>query len=94
MTAIWEKVHRLEGRTLHTLYQQKPFEILKVTAKTAQLMPREGKQRPRYVLREKIEHLAGLELHRDEMRKRVLEEYPTSQNTSYYAAIVHEISLG
>ena len=94
MADIWEKVQRLEGRTLHTLYQQKPFEIIKVTDKMVRLMPCEGKRRRRSILRNRIEHLAALGLHKDELRKRVQEEYPTSQNTSYYAAIVHEISRG
>jgi hypothetical protein len=94
MTAIWEKVHQLEGRTLLTLYHRKPFEILKVTEKVVQLMPLEGKRLRRSILRNRIEHLAGLRFHRDELRKRVLQEYPTSRNTSYYAAIVHEISAG
>jgi hypothetical protein len=94
MADIWEKVQKLQGRTLHTLYQGKPFEILKVTDNGVQLMPLGGKRKRRSVLRNRIEHLADLRLHRDELRKRVLEAYPTSQNTSYYAAIVHEISQG
>ena len=94
MASTWDKVQRLEGRTLHTLYRPKPFEIVKVTNKVVSLMPREGKQRPRSILRGRIEHLAGLGLRRDELRKRVQAEYPTSQNTSYYAAIVHEIAAG
>jgi hypothetical protein len=91
MAAIWEKVQRLEGATLHTLAQGRPFKIVEVTTDVVRLVPEEGKRKRREVRRDRIEYIAGLGVDRDKLRKRVLEEYPTSQNTSYYAAIVYEI---
>ena len=92
LTSIWEKVQQLEGKTLHTLSLQKPFKIDKVTTILVRLVPQEGKQKRRTIRRDGIEHIAGLGLQQDVLRKRVQQEYPESQNTSYYAAIVHEIA--
>ncbi len=92
MGTIWEKVQRLKGATLRTLSRQKPFEIVEVTTKVVRLVPQEGNGKRRAIRRDRIEHIAGLGLLPDELRKRVQEQYPESQNTSYYAAIVHEIA--
>jgi hypothetical protein len=94
MATVWEKVTRLEGKKLFTLYRQKPFSIVSVSSTVVKFIPLEGKQRRRGIRRERIEHLASLGLSKDDLRKRIQEIYPESQNTSYYAAIVHEISRG
>jgi hypothetical protein len=91
MQSIWERVKQLEGTTLYTLWQHKPFKIVEVTTDLVRLVPQEGRLRRRNIRRDRIEHIAGLGLPQDILRKRVQQEYPESQNTSYYAAIVHEI---
>jgi len=90
--SIRDKIKRLEGRILQTLSKEKPFIIVEVTAETVRLVPQLGKRKDRTIQCGRIEHLAGMGLQRDELRREVQKEYPESHNASYYAAIVHEIA--
>jgi hypothetical protein len=91
MATVWERVMRLEGRTLSTLKYEKPFKIVEVTTDRVRLVPQSGKRTRRNVRRDRIEFLVDLRVNRDELRQAVQREYPKSQNTSYYAAIVDAI---
>ena len=77
---------------LATLTHIKLFQIVAVDDKRAQVAPQEGTGAPRYVLRERIEHIATLGIQREELCKRVREEYDDEMNASYIAAIVCEVT--
>lgn len=40
MSSVWARVKSLEGRTLYTLKQQKPFDVIKVLHDRILLVPR------------------------------------------------------
>ena len=89
---IWDRIHRLEGQTLTTLHQDKPFTVVAVLNDCVKVLPQDGGGAERTVRRDRIEHIAGLGLARDELRKRVADEYPDSQNTSYIAALANAVA--
>lgn len=82
------RVEQLEGRTLRTLTQTQPFDVVSVTADRVFMRPHRGKGTERSVLRERIESVAQLRLGRERLRQQVQEEYPDTRNSSYIAAIV------
>lgn len=88
MSAVWERVRRLEGETLATLQQGKPFTVVEVRDDCVLVRPEDGGGAVRSVRRDRVEHVAGLGLAADELAHRVRQEYPDSRNTSYIAAIV------
>lgn len=88
MLAIWDRVRQLEGATLFTLDRGKLFSVLAVEG--IRVLPQDGKGAERKIRRDRLERIAGLGLSRDELRRRVAEEYQGSQNTSYIAALVYE----
>ncbi|WP_425617385.1 hypothetical protein NA78x_001060 [Anatilimnocola sp. NA78] len=89
----WEAVRRLVGTDLTTLNQKRSFTVDEVNEKHLLVSPSVGSGKKRTILRERVEFIANLGIPRDEIRKRVLREYPASRNASYIAAILHQISL-
>lgn len=85
------RVETLEGRTLRTLIQNQPFDVVSVTSDRVFVRPHRGSGAERPILRERIEAIAGLRLSRERLRQRIQEEYPDTRNSSYMAAIVWEI---
>jgi hypothetical protein len=90
MPSAWDRVRQFEGCTLATLHRAKPFTIVAVEDDCVRVMPRDGKGAERSVRRDRIKHVAGMGLPREEVRRRVAQEYPDSQNTSYIAALAYE----
>jgi|SRR3954452_16088867 hypothetical protein len=88
MKSFWDRVRQLEGATLVTLHNAKPFAVVEVDGNCVRLRTDGGKGSARSVRREQIEHIASLRLSREELRQRTQVEYPKNQNTSYIAAIV------
>lgn len=87
MSDVWARVRRLEGETLSTLHQNKPFTVVEVRDDCVLVRPEDGNGAVRLVRRDRIEHIAGLGLTGDELVQRVRQEYPDSRNTSYIAAL-------
>lgn len=92
MSSIWDRVRQLEGTTLCTLHKSKPFTVVSVHTDCVRVVPEDGTGSERPIRRDRIEHMASLALQRDELRHRTQREYADSQNTSYIAAIVYEVS--
>ncbi len=90
MLAVWDRVRQLQGATLATLHRARPFTVVAVEDDCVRVLPQDGKGTERSVRRDRVEHVAGLGLPRDELRRRVAQEYPDSQNTSYIAALAYE----
>ncbi len=92
MSATWDRVRQLEGTTLHTLTQRRPFTVTRVENDKVTIEPHIGKRCERSMLRDRIEHIADATVPKDMLRKHVQNEYPTTQNSSYIAAIAYEVS--
>jgi len=87
---MWEEIKKLNGQTLRTLAQKKPFDILDVT-EHAVLICLQETQTPRPISRDEIEnahrHLASTgQTTRTEIREK-FSEY----NPAYVAAILAEL---
>jgi hypothetical protein len=89
---IADDLRRLEGKTFYTLIRHKPFDVVDVLQKHVRIMPREGKRKLRSILLERIATVANMRLSRDELLQQTKHAFPDSRNTSYIAALVHEIS--
>jgi predicted transcriptional regulator len=89
---VWQRVQALEGQTLETLKQHKPFRIVSVLSDRVQFVPKDGNGTLRWFPRQGIEYIAGLGLQPEEIRPRVQQEWPSDQNTSYVAAIVYAVT--
>jgi hypothetical protein len=84
-------LEKLVGVELKTIAQGKEFVIQDVTAEFVIVVPVDGKGKSRSVRRDRIESLLTLAIPKEEIRKRVLREYPDSRHASYLAAIVHHL---
>jgi hypothetical protein len=87
---IWEELEKLEGKTLSTLDQHKPFDVLDVSDREMMIRPHETNT-ARKIRRHEIENayrrLAAVgELTRSEIR----EEF-SNFNPAYVAAILAEL---
>lgn len=91
-TNVWDRVRALEGKTLQTLAQGRLFSIIRVSPERVEFVPERGSGNLRWFSREGIEFIANLGLSRDDIRPRILREWPSDQNSSYVAAIVHEVT--
>ena len=94
MASVWTKVQGLAGETLNTLVRGNPFTVIEVLDDHLVVVPLQGKQAPRRILRDRVEHMASLGYQKEELRSRVQAEFPDSQNTSYIAAVVYEVTKG
>lgn len=92
MPDVWDRVQELEGKTLHTLKQNKPFKVVGVLSDRVQFVPEKGNGTLRWFPRGGIEYIASLGVERHRLRARIQEEWPSDMNTSYVAAIVHEVT--
>jgi hypothetical protein len=92
MADFWQRVQELQGKTLLTLARQRPFRVVSVSSDRVEFVPENGNGNVRWFPRKDIELIAGLGLARDEIRPRLQQEWPSCQNTSYVASIVHEIT--
>ena len=92
MHNLWQHVRRLQGKTLATLHDAKPFVVLSVDDDRVRIRPQGGRGGERSVHRDQIERMAGMGLRREELRRRTAEEFPNNQNTSYIAAIAFAAS--
>lgn len=93
MSEIWDRVHKLNGRTLHTLARAAPFRVVGVSSDRVEFVQQRSKNGTvRWFPRSDIEHFASLGLGRDEIRTRLMTEWPNDQNTSYVATIIYEIT--
>ena len=92
MEKIWDYVGKLEGKTLFTLSQRKPFRIVKVLDDRIVYIPESGSGTPRWSWRKDIEYLVHLRIKKGELTpSQVAMEFPKEYNSSYMAAIVDEI---
>ena len=87
---IWDEIKKLTGRTVKTLDQKKPFDILDVTEHAMLICPQET-QTERPISRDEIEkayrHLEAIgQITRTEIREK-FSEY----NPAYVAAILAEL---
>ena len=92
MREIWDQVRDLEGSTLFTLHRNKPFDVDEVRDDEILVIPHDGKRKRRKILRRNIEIAVGLNIPKENLRKRVQQEFPDNQNSSYIAAIVSEVA--
>ena len=88
----WDIIRQLEGKTLYTLSQRKPFRIISVLDDRVVYIPKAGSGTPRWSSREDIEYLIDLRIRKGELtRSQVAAEFPSEFNSSYMTAIVDEI---
>ena len=93
MSDLWRRVQSLQGKTLHTLTQKRPFQVVDVQDDQVVVLPISGKKKPwPPIRRDRIEYIASLKLPREQIRKRVREEFSDSVNPSYIAAIVNAVT--
>lgn len=93
MATVWERVRQLNGKTLHTLKQGKAFEVTGVDSSRIEFVPASGKGITRGIGREQIEQVAEMNLEESDLTpSRLAQEFPTDQNLSYMAAIVHAVT--
>jgi hypothetical protein len=92
MSVGWQKAQSLKGRTLYTLKQRKPFNVIDVLIDRIILVPQEGKQTPRWIAREQIEATCRQGTDRAITPGLVRTLYPEDRNTSYIAAIASDIN--
>ena len=94
-TGFWQRVQALEGETLLTLKQRKRFKILRVLPDRVEFVPEDGNETIRHCLRDDIERLADSDISHSEITvSRAKEEWPSTQNTSYLAAIAQAVKNG
>jgi hypothetical protein len=92
MNDAWEEVKKLEGKTIFTLAQQKPFVVERVLNDRIEYRPKSGSGAIRWSWRKDIEHLITLHQREGTLTpSRVAEEFPKEYNSSYMAAIVNVI---
>ena len=92
MSNLWERVKVLEGKTLYTLAQQKPFRIVSVTDDRIVYIPKSGSGAPRWSWRKDIEYLVDIRIRKGELTpSHVATEFPSEYNSSYMASIVDEV---
>ncbi len=93
MATIWERVRQLNGTTLHTLKQGKAFKIIGVQHDRIEFVPVSGNGTQRWIGREWIEQVVGMNLHISDLTpSRLALEFPNDQNLSYMAAIVDAVT--
>jgi len=89
-TNFWTRVRQLEGKTLSTLDQKKPFTITAVTAEKVTMTP-QSTDTERAISRDEIEG-AWLELlQRGEITRQEVQDDHSGWNLAYVAAILAEI---
>jgi len=89
-TSFWTRVRQLEGKTLSTLDQKKPFTITAVTAEKVTMTP-QSTDTERAISRDEIEG-AWLELlQRGEITRQEVQDDHSGWNLAYVAAILAEI---
>ncbi|MFC2043394.1 hypothetical protein ACFLUA_04520 [Chloroflexota bacterium] len=92
MKSKWNLVKQLEGETLYTLSQRKPFRIVSVLDDRVVYIPKSGSGTPRWSWRKDIEYLVELRIRKGELTpSQIAVEFPSEYNSSYMAAIVDEI---
>jgi len=92
MNSKWNHVKQLEGETLYTLSQHRPFRVVSVLDDRVVFIPKTGTGTPRWSSRKDIEYLIDLRINKGELtRSKVASEFPKEYNSSYMAAIVDEI---
>ena len=88
-----QRLENLQGKTLLTTKRLKTFTIVNVSVDRIGVLPKEGKGTIRWVPRGEVEQLVKLKNKIGDLdRTRVQQEFPQSQNTSYLAAIVNELT--
>lgn len=92
MNSKWNLVKQMEGETLYTLSQHKPFRVVSVLDDRVVFIPKTGAGTPRWSWRKDIEYLIDLRIKKGELTpSQVQSEFPKEYNSSYMAAIVDEI---
>lgn len=88
---VRDRLEALVGKTLVTLKQRKLFDVIDVSRQWVIVCPRAGNGN-RKITRERIGHIAMLNVNVDRLRQKIVEQYPDTRNSSYMAAIVAEIT--
>lgn len=87
MADLSTELQKLNGQTLHTLSQRRPFDVLNVDAYEVEILVRSsGKKRP--VSMEEIEPAWRTLRHRGELTRAEIEEHWSPRNPAYVAAIL------
>lgn len=93
MSDIWAKIEGLSGQKLETLSRKKVFTITEVKNSTVYFVPGDGAGTSRFEPREVFERMAAQDWARTDLTpSRVKEEYPSSFNSSYIAAILKKVT--
>lgn len=83
----------LQGKTLLTVARKRPFQIVDVDDTRVTFVPANGKGTQRWEERSTIEDLMNLCRAKGRLSAHdVAEAYPDTWNSSYLAAIVHELT--
>lgn len=83
----------LRGKTLLTVKQKKPFQIVGVDDTRVTFVPKNGNGTERWEYRSTIEELMNLCRNKGKLSVAdVLEVYPDTRNSSYLTTIVHELT--
>ena len=83
----------LRGKTLLTVKQKRPFQIVGVDDTRVTFVPKNGNGTERWEYRSTIEELMNLCRNKGKLSVTdVTEVYPDTRNSSYLAAIVHELT--
>ncbi|GAB4455993.1 MAG: hypothetical protein OHK0029_13120 [Armatimonadaceae bacterium] len=91
MSDFWNRIQALNGKTLKTRIQGKPFDILEVRSDWVIISPHTSGKR-RTISRSCLEHINSLQLDERELTpSRLQREYSDDQNLSYIAAIIGAI---
>ena len=92
MATVWERVKALEGKTLYTEPQKKPFAIKNVTRDRVEWVPVEGKGTTRWWPRTHIEDMVEVRAEKGSLTPQdIRDRWPNDQNTSYVPVIVNTI---
>jgi hypothetical protein len=93
MSDIWNKVQKLEGKTLYTSARNKPFDVVEVRPDRIVFTPRNGSGAYRWADRRQIETAYQLAGSNNNYITAIIvqEKYPNDRNSSYIAAIVNII---
>jgi hypothetical protein len=90
--AFWDRVRNLEGKTLRTIEQNFPFDIVEVTHDRIVFIPQRGNGTKRWWPRRDLEQLYDAFLDIEAVSPAdVREHWPNDQNTSYVAAILNAV---
>jgi hypothetical protein len=90
--AFWDRVRELDGRTLYTSEQNKPFDIVEVTHDRIYFVPQEGNGTRRWWPRQSLEDLNELFANESAITPaHIRDQWPKDQNTSYVAVILQTV---